>query len=469
MALSTGDVERIGRALKRSIVKRDVAVEQLSILLGLVISANNDRDVIPDVQARASDLEIYLTDVRLEQDAILENLIDLERDSEYAHHAAIGKQAVYTYYSIKSAIARLGLNKQESSNNTSMPSVHLPKIQLPTFNGDILQWCPYRDTFMSLVHDNDKVTIISKFHYLVSTVSGPAAKIVRSLPLTENNYPIVWDALIERYNNKRELINAHLDAIFQFHALTDESLPDLQRFLSTFNENIAAIDALNIENVSAYLLFYIASRVLDSTTIQLFEFEHHGTELPTFEMLSDFVKIRCQVLKNSTLNSTNHSKSRDTFKKQVKHKSSFTVSTNYAGPCILCKDSHAIYQCPKFVPKNVKQRFNFARDKHLCMNCLSNSHKTSECISIHKCKHCASKHHSLLHLGTSKSHSSSSTMSPAPVTSEITPPTTSSPNDTPFSGTTTTLTNVVFGTAVVRIQNNHGEWITVRVLIDPGS
>ena len=260
-----------------------------------------------------------------------------------------------------------------------------------------------------------------------------------------------------------------MDAIFQFHALTDESLPDLQRFLSTFNENIAAIDALNIENVSAYLLFYIASRVLDSTTIRLFEFEHHGTELPTFEMLSDFVKIRCQVLKNSALNSTNHGKSRDTFKKQVKHKSSFTLSTNHAGPCILCKDSHTIYQCPKFVQKNVKQRFNFAKDKRLCMNCLSNSHKTSECNSLHKCKHCASKHHSLLHLGTSKSHSSSSTTSPAPSASEITPPTTNSSNDPPFSGTTTTLTNVVLGTAVVRIQNTHGEWINVRVLIDPGS
>ncbi|CAI6357679.1 unnamed protein product [Macrosiphum euphorbiae] len=469
MALSTGDQERIQRTLKRNIIKRDVALDQLSILCGLVTEAKNNQDVIPDVQARATDLELYLTDLRLEQDAILENLIDLGRDSEYAVHAIIGKKAVDTYYSIKAAISVLGLNQRESSNTISMPSVHLPKISLPTFNGEIRQWCTYRDTFMSLVHNNRQISIIQKFHYLVSTVSGPAVTIVRSLPLTENNYPIVWDALIDRYNNKRELLDAHLDAIFQFNPLTKESLPELQRFLGTFTENIAAIDALDIDNVSAYLLFYIASRVLDSTTIQLFEFEHHDTELPTFEMLSEFVKIRCQVLKNSTLSSIHPGKSYDTAKKQFKHKSSFTVSTNYTAACVLCKDSHPIYQCPKFVQKNVKQRFKFARDRHLCMNCLSNSHKTSECSSIHKCKHCASKHHSLLHLGTIKSHASSSTTSSSPSTSEITPPTNNPPHDSPFVGTTNTLTNVILGTAVVRIQNNHGEWKHTRVLLDPGS
>jgi len=106
-----------------------------------------------------------------------------------------------------------------------MPSVHLPNISLPTFNGEIRQWCTYRETFMSLVHNNRQITIIQKFHYLVSTVSGPAVTIVRSLPITENNYPIVWDALINRYDNKRELLDAHLDVIFQFNPLTKESLP----------------------------------------------------------------------------------------------------------------------------------------------------------------------------------------------------------------------------------------------------
>jgi len=132
------------------------------------------------------------------------------------------------------------------------------------------------------------------------------------------------------------------------------------------------------------------------------------------------------------------------------------VSTNYTAACVLCKYSHPIYQCPKFVQKNVKQRFKFARDRHLCMNCLSNSHKTSDCSSIHKCKHCASKHHSLLHLGTIKSHGSTSTTSSSSSTSEMTPPTNNPPNDSPFVGTTNTLTNVILGTAVVRIQYNHG-------------
>lgn len=84
MSLSVGDQERANRALKRNIVKRDAVVEQLSILLELVKQAKDNSDVIPDVQARAADIELSLTDLRIEQDAILEHLIDLERDSEFA-------------------------------------------------------------------------------------------------------------------------------------------------------------------------------------------------------------------------------------------------------------------------------------------------------------------------------------------------------------------------------------------------
>lgn len=92
-----------------------------------------------------------------------------------------------------------------------------------------------------LVHNNAQLSNKQKCHYLLFIDLGPAVTIIRFISLTENNFPIVWDTLIERYDNER---GAHLEAIFRFPSLTKESFPELQLFLSTFNEKIAAIDSL---------------------------------------------------------------------------------------------------------------------------------------------------------------------------------------------------------------------------------
>ena len=215
MALSVGDQERVGRSLKRNIVKRDLVVDQLTILSDLVKEAASNINIIPTLQARAADIELFLTDLRIEQDEILTHLISLNRESEFlSTHAVIGKRALEMYYSIKATMSVMGLDKREPPKPVlAMPSIQLPKIQLPTFNGEILQWCTFRDTFRALVHNNAQLSNKQKFHYLLSIVSGPAVAIIRSLPLTENNYPIVWDTLIEHYDNKRGLLNANLDMI----------------------------------------------------------------------------------------------------------------------------------------------------------------------------------------------------------------------------------------------------------------
>lgn len=87
-------------------------------------------------------------------------------------------------------------------------------------------------------------------------------------------------------------------------------------------------------------------------------------------MLSELEKIRCRVLKNSALSSQNSGKLHDTVKKQFKTYSSFSISTQNRGSYILCNETRTLYQCPKFILNNVKQRLKFAKGKHLSMNSL---------------------------------------------------------------------------------------------------
>lgn len=176
MALSAADRDRFERLLKRNIIKRDQVVEQISILMGLANSIKNEHSDSSVLQPRIDDLEILITDVRLYQDYILDQLIELDRDSEFPiTHQPIGKLALEQYYDIKSISAELGLNNRYPVSTPTTRSIQLPKIQLPSFDGNILNWRSFRDTFVSLVHDNDNVPLIQKFHHLLAAVSGPAA------------------------------------------------------------------------------------------------------------------------------------------------------------------------------------------------------------------------------------------------------------------------------------------------------
>ncbi|UYV82520.1 PWP1 [Cordylochernes scorpioides] len=70
-------------------------------------------------------------------------------------------------------------------------NVKLPKFNLPIFSD------------------------IQKLQYLHSSLKGDAARIIKGFPITENNYNQAWKTLIERYDNKREIIFSQLDKIFK--------------------------------------------------------------------------------------------------------------------------------------------------------------------------------------------------------------------------------------------------------------
>jgi hypothetical protein len=66
--------------------------------------------------------------------------------------------------------------------------VRLPKIDLPQFSGHYQYFLEFRDTFLSLIHNNDSIDDINKFHYLRSSLQGSAALVIRSLDFKAENY-----------------------------------------------------------------------------------------------------------------------------------------------------------------------------------------------------------------------------------------------------------------------------------------
>lgn len=274
--MSVGDAERAERVSKRSIIKRNDIIQEFEAIFSLIPNLEQNPTLVSIFTTRHRDIHDLLSEFHIEQHSILDQLILLNREDEFSKvHCIIEKRILEQFYSITAFATEMDLNKSTANENSiNNPSrIQSPIIKLPSFNGELGNWCSFRDIFTSLVHNNTLLTNSEKFHYLISVVSDSAASILRAIPMTDTNYTIAWDALHDRFDNKRILLTHHLDLIFGFTPMTTETLPGLKAFINTFQENMSAIKALEVVDFAGFLLFYIASRVLSPTTKRLFETE----------------------------------------------------------------------------------------------------------------------------------------------------------------------------------------------------
>ena len=68
-------------------------------------------------------------------------------------------------------------------------------------------------------------------------------------------------------------------------------------------------------------------------------------------------------------------------------------------PCLLCKSSHALWNCTVFKEKNATQRVKYVAEQKLCFACLSGNNCFRQCSRARKCPkpECDSTHNFLLH------------------------------------------------------------------------
>lgn len=161
--------------------------------------------------------------------------------------------------------------------------------------------------------------------------------------------------LSDRFDNKRLLVSAHLDKLFEFKPISHQSLQALTAFVNTFKKNVVIIKALGVNDLASFLLFHMGSRVPVPNTVQLFESSTSPSTIPTFDKLLNFVQQRCRILENikSSNKANGSAKPSDKFnvrsKTSVHKKSVFAVTTSTSTKsksrsCLSCdKNDHNIY------------------------------------------------------------------------------------------------------------------------------
>ncbi|XP_017797012.1 PREDICTED: uncharacterized protein LOC108578234 [Habropoda laboriosa] len=377
------------------------------------------------------------------------------------------------------------LNRIPPHSNTvvtpsiSAPQSILPKIHIKPFDGNYAEWQDFHDTFKSLIHDNETVPIIHKFHLLKSYLTGNAATVTNSLTASEENYFVAWELVQRRFNKPRKIIQSHIRALFKLPEMTGKGMSSLRALTEAAEMHVNALRSLRQPVDWDEILIYVVTAKLDKATRTSWERTFENSIMPKFKDLLAFLNKYARDDEPIQLISTSREpirKQRDNqsirteYRSQVQgYKAHAFVNTNTAIICALCKADHYLTQCPKLLSQLPTERLRLIKTLKLCVNCFRGNHSYAQCRAG-VCRKCIAKHHTLLHIEkpnslnnqVNSSQNRNSLMSSA------------SPLISPKPGTLMSLTTVgrsevLLATARVKILDSHNREHECRVLLDAGS
>ncbi|XP_011313380.1 uncharacterized protein, partial [Fopius arisanus] len=322
---------------------------------------------------------------------------------------------------------------------TSSTRRALPEISLPKFSGIYQEWRPWRDLFQSLVGNNQDIPGVERMHYLRLCLSGEPLKLISNLPVSEESFRIAWRTLIDRYENKRLLVAAHLDQLLNPAPMKSHSASDLNLLTSSISEALSALKAL--DQPTDYwgpVVVHVLTRRLSNKLREAWENKiGASTEYPSLDHLLDFLQGRSRAMEtlevgSQSLSSASSSRpsqptvqTRSVTKISAKvnqmsasrpsqqsaqqlhgpsKKIQSTQSTSWADagyPCSYCKRDHYIASCSEFKALSPIARKEVVDRLYLCYNCLG-KHSIRVCQTSRTCRTCQEKHHTLLHLDRSR-------------------------------------------------------------------
>lgn len=273
----------------------------------------------------------------------------------------------------------------------------LQPIKIQPFNGNLTE-------FSSMCHSvlTDNIPEIQRLHYLKEALVDEPRKLLKNLPMIHGSYAKAWQILKNRYENKRAIINSHLERLFNIEKISMEKPESLRNMLDTINECTTILKMCDID-VSTWdaILMYLLSQKLDLNTVGHWEEKLQGRgDLPTLNEFNDFLEIRFRILESTNRNRTS------SFSSGISAKPSFfqkpkkillTTNSNENRSCYICGENHVVYRCPRFSQAPVPERLKLVQSKKLCGNCLF-KHETSECKFKFSCRLCQKRHHTMLHM-----------------------------------------------------------------------
>ena len=283
-----------------------------------------------------------------------------------------------------------------SASTPRKTQVKLPKLELKKFDGDYSKWISFWDTFETSVHKNESPSVIDKFNYLISCLERSAAEAISGLTLTASNYDEAIEILKDRFGNKQQIINRHMEILLNLDTATSHlNMRSLRKLHDTVESNVRSLQSLGVPRETYGGLLSSILMIKLPQEFRLFITREMGNDDWQLDQLLAILR-ELEERERAGAPPVNGNQSlppKPSNKNKRDPATTFSVfNGNANGPtCTYCKGKHPSKDCKTVI--DVLARKDLLKKYGRCFVCLRKDHISRNCPSNSKCHKCNGKHH----------------------------------------------------------------------------
>ena len=279
------------KSLSRNLTHLEETLKTIDVALNSLSPETEDLALIQQYQEELSDIKGQLAMCR----DCLSHLELLEDDESRVKYSQLKTLHFNCCHKIKKIINYQGSSSSILSTSTDDKGLKIPKLEAPTFDGDILNWTHFWEQFTISIHERSNLSDIKKFVYLQHSLKGGSARsIIEGLSGTGEHYAKAIECLKARFDRPHLIHQSHVKVILETPSPKDGSGKELRRLHDTLQQHLRALDAAECEPLSRFITSVIQLK-LDPGT--LFEWQKHTqtvTDVPHFRDLLEFIDLRAR-------------------------------------------------------------------------------------------------------------------------------------------------------------------------------
>ncbi|XP_041467229.1 uncharacterized protein LOC121417559 [Lytechinus variegatus] len=307
-------------------------------------------------------------------------------------------------------ITRIAIGQSEVSNQLAATS-QLPKIDVPMFSGEPMNYPLWKNAFDCMV-DAKPISDSNKLNYLNTYVCGKAKEIVEHYLLLgeDDGYQKARAEIDSRFGNPSALSVAYTRKLCSWPSIESKDASGLRDFSDFLQKVLSAktkvknLGILDFPQENAKLVAKLPEYLEDEwrEEIESWRETNSPQSYPSFSCFVGFVKKAADRANIPELEPLRLNLSK---RAQNENARIFSISgmEDVNSTCPFCDGSHHLESCASFMMKPIAERKLFFFKRMLCFGCaLTCEHRGRECMHKRMCRICRGRHLTCLHEDRSK-------------------------------------------------------------------
>ncbi|KAG4068141.1 hypothetical protein HA402_001566 [Bradysia odoriphaga] len=178
---------------------------------------------------------------------------------------------IHVYFKMESGMGKI-FAKTIKDKTSLASNTKLPKMELPKFKGDYLEWEPFQQLFMRMIDNQTNMSGSEKLAYLKGQLEGEPKTLIQALPVSDESYEAAWNILNHEFRDKHTILKTALDNIFKEEQMNPRAIHQMKKVYVNINQTYMIIQNMNVNDaLLQYMFYYALERRIDGLSMSIYE------------------------------------------------------------------------------------------------------------------------------------------------------------------------------------------------------